>query len=611
MKKYGCDVLIVGGGGAALRAALAVVEKEPEAKVMLVTKGKLGRSGVTANACSDRMAFHVSLPFTEPKGKDNYKYHAEDIYKIGGYISDEDLAYILAKNSQEAFEYLDKIGVPWVKKNGKPDQFLTDGSKYARACYTGPYTANHIEEALLRKIKATSVELIENFMAVDLIVLKDRVGGIWGLNEEEKLVFIRAKATILATGGAGEIFKVNVYPEGMTGDGYAMAYRAGANLVNMEFIQIGLSSFKTKLACSGSMMRALPSLVNAQGEEFLVNYFPRGTNTGEIYLTLFQKGASWPVSFEHKSHLIDIAVFKELRRGRKVYLDYNNNPRGLKWEELSEVVDWYRKVKEVDLLKQKELQDNPLQRLKKINPPAVSWLQERDVDLERGDKIEIMPAAQHFQGGIKIGKKGETCLKGLYAAGECAGGQHGANRPGGNALLDCQVFGKISGLSAVKEAKMLKDAPQIDCSVIKGRLKNIEKLKDKSKGRPASLARKRIQEVLSQFASIMRTDQGLTKGIEELKKIERDGIHLDEKGIIFALETTNVLKVAQMVIGAAKLRQESRGPHLYFKNFQEIFPLSKDEEHWRRYIVIKEEREKMKFKIEEPVKHFLEKLINF
>jgi len=602
MREYNSDVLIVGGGGAALRAALAVVEKRPEAKVILSTKGKLGRSGVTARACSDRMAFHVTLPFTQPGGKDNYKYHAEDIYKIGGYISDEDLAYILAKNSQEAFEYLDKIGVPWVKKNGKPHQFLTDGSQYARACYTGPYTANHIEEALLKRVKTTSIKIIENFMAVDLILLKDRVGGIWGLNKEENLFFIRAKATILATGGAGEIFKVNVYPEGMTGDGYAMAYRAGADLVNMEFIQIGLSSVKTKLACSGSMMRALPALVNDQGEEFLLNYFPRGVNLREIYLTLFQKGASWPVSFEHKSHLIDIAVFKELRRDRKVYLDYSHNPRGLEWEKLTEVTDWYRKVKKVDLLGQKELQKSPLQRLKKINPPAVSWLQERDIDLGRGDKIEIMPAAQHFQGGIKIRKKGETSLKGLYAAGECAGGQHGANRPGGNALLDCQVFGKISGLSAVKQAKMLKDIPQIDSSIVKRRLESVEKLKDKSKGNSASLARKRIQELLSQFASIMRTDEGINKGIEELKKIEKEGIHLDEKGLIFTLETTNILKVAQMVMGAAKLRQESRGPHLYFKDFREISPLNKDDKHWRRYIVIKKEREKMEFEIGEPVK---------
>jgi len=277
MQEYSCDVLIIGGGGAALRAALEIVEKEPSARVILVTKGKLGKSGVTATACSDRMAFHATLPFTEPQGEDNWRYHADDIYRIGGYVSDEDLAQILAKNSKEAFEYLDSLGVPWVKKEGRPEQFVTDGSKYARACYTGPYTANHIEEALIERIKTTSIKVLEDIMLVDLILSSsmDRVVGAFGLDIKDNLVLFKAKTTILATGGAGEVFEINVYPDGMTGDGYAMAYRAGAELVNMEFIQIGLSSVKTKLACSGSMMRALPRLINDEGKEFLADYFPQ------------------------------------------------------------------------------------------------------------------------------------------------------------------------------------------------------------------------------------------------------------------------------------------------------------------------------------------------
>ncbi len=105
----------------------------------------------------------------------------------------------------------------------------------------------------------------------------------------------------MATGGAGEAFKVHVFPAGMTGDGYALAYRAGAELVNMEFIQIGLSSVKTKLACSGSMMRSIPRFVNEEGREFLTDYFPPDTSLAEIYNFVFEKGASWPVSSEKEN----------------------------------------------------------------------------------------------------------------------------------------------------------------------------------------------------------------------------------------------------------------------------------------------------------------------
>jgi len=603
MREYSCEVLIIGGGGAALRAALAIVEKEPSVRVILVTKGRLGKSGVTATACSDRMAFHATLPFTEPQGEDNWRYHADDIYRIGGYVSDEDLAQILAKSSGEAFEYLDSLGVPWVKKEGRPEQFVTDGSKYARACYTGPYTANHIEEALVKKIRATSVKVLEDIMLVDLILSSsmDRVIGAFGLDVEDNLILFKAKATILTTGGGGEVFGTNVYPDGMSGDGYAMAYRAGAELVNMEFIQIGLSSVKTKLACSGSMMRALPRLINDEGKEFLADYFPQKASSKEVYLTLFQKGASWPVSFEHKSHLIDIAVFKELRKGKKVYLDYSRNPEGLKWEKLSEITNWYKGVKGVNLLKKKRLNSSPLLRLQKINPQAVSWLQERGIDLIKGDKIEIAPSAQHFQGGVKIGKEGQTTLKGLYAAGECAGGQHGANRPGGNALLDSQVFGKIAGDCALKEAQRMKNFLNIDSSSIKDMENRIRKLKEKRKGKSASLVREEIQEITSSFVSIVRTEEGFKEGIKRLDKLEKEGLYSEGESLVFTMETLNMLRVAQMVIGAAKIRKESRGPHLYFSSFNDSEPLPRDDELWCRYIVTVKEGKKMRFEARKPI----------
>ena len=116
MDQIQCDVLVVGSGGAGLRAAIEAKETLKRGKVVLAVKGPLGRCGVTATACSDRMAFHATLPYTEPVGSENWKYHAEDIYRIGGYVSDGDLASILARGSREAFEYLDRLGVPFAKK---------------------------------------------------------------------------------------------------------------------------------------------------------------------------------------------------------------------------------------------------------------------------------------------------------------------------------------------------------------------------------------------------------------------------------------------------------------------------------------------------------------
>jgi len=603
--KYACDVLVIGGGGAALRAAIAVAEKNSSAKILLLTKGKLGQSGVTANACSDRMAFHVTLPFTKPKGENNWKYHAEDIYRIGGYVSDEDLAEILAKNSKDAFYYLDKLEVPWIRKKGSPHQFLTDGSKFPRACYTGPYTANHIEKALLKRIKELPVQIIENFMAVDLLLSssKDRVVGVWGVDEKENVALFKAGATVLATGGAGRVFKVNVYPEGMTGDGYAMAYRAGAELVNMEFIQVGLSSVATKLACSGSMMRAIPRFVNDKDEEFLPRYFSQDTLLREIYSTVFQKGSNWPVSAEHTSCLIDIAVYRELMREKSVYLDYSHNPQNLAWGKMEKVINWYRDEKGVDIPRQKEYQESPFIRLKKINYQTVSWLKEKGINLEKGDKLQIAPAAQHFQGGVKIREKGQTSIKGLFAAGECAGGQHGANRPGGGALLDCQVFGKIAGDSALRKAKNINTSPALAPSSYQKIEKTLKNLQNKSKGIKASLARKKVQNILSDHASVVRTKEGLGRAIKKLERIKTEGICLDEKGLIFALETVNLLTVGEIIVRVARIRKESRGPHLYFSHPTDLIPLPRNDLMWQKYTVLRKKRKQdMYCELRDPIK---------
>jgi succinate dehydrogenase / fumarate reductase flavoprotein subunit len=599
-----CDVLIIGSGGAGLRAAIEAKETFEEGKVLLVSKGIVGKSGVTATACSDRMAFHATLPYTEPGGPDNWKYHAKDIYRIGGYVSDGDLAHILAKEAQQAFEYLDRLGVPFVKKeSGRADQFITDGSEYARACYTGPRTANHIEEALLKKISSMDIPILNHCMVTELIKFRGRVIGAFGLDEreaeiEKRLKVFSSKTVILATGGAGEAFKVHVFPLCMTGDGYAMAYRAGAELVNVEFIQIGLSSIKTKLACSGSMMRAIPRFLNDQDQEFLQNYLPQDTPLAEINNLIFEKGASWPVSREKKTHLIDVAVFKERTKGHRVFLDYNTNPKGFRFQNLD--MKWQERYKRESKreIGNGKREDSPLHRLKEINPESIQWLQENGIDLYAGEKIEIAPAIQHFQGGIKIRGRGNTSLKGLYAAGECAGGQHGANRPGGNALLDSQVFGRIAGHEAAMEARSI-DQRKVNSNQIHSYLRKLRKL---DKGKKTSEVRSEVQTIASQFASVVRTEEGLKEGLKILGALRRGGIALDDNGLIFALETENLMDMAEIILRACLLRKESRGPHLFFAHFEDLSPLPLQDLGWRKYIVIQNQMGKMVLRKKTPVK---------
>jgi len=601
MRVKRCDLLVIGAGGAGLRAALAARERNPPLEVVILTKGELGRSGVTANACSDRMAFHATLPTTEPSGPDAWRYHAGDIFRLGGYVSDEDLAEVLARDSARAFEYLDGLGVPFVRReDGRVDQFVTDGSDYPRACYTGPYTANHIEEALVREVRQVGVQAVEQSTAVELLLAGggSRVSGVLVLPQEEGEPWaLTAGAVVLATGGAGQVYATNVFPEDCTGDGYALAYRAGAELLNLEFIQIGLSSVKTKLACSGSMFRALPRLVNDQGEEFLFKYLPADISPTRIFDLLFSKGASWPISCEAPTHIIDIAIYYERAAGRKTYMDFNNNPSGLDADALAgKFTDWYREVKGRDLARG-GLLERPLARLEAINRPAMDWLAERGVDLRAGDLLELAPAAQHFQGGVKIRQRGNTTLLGLYAAGETAGGQHGANRPGGNALLDGQVFGRIAGEEAVAWAEAHPPGRPVE---VEGALQFLQSLQA-SEAPPASEVRARLRALMDLRASVVRTPARLEAGLEDLRQLKEAGIRADRKGLTYAVETFNLLQVAEMVLRAARARKESRGPHLFFAEYGDLTPLPGDEERWRRYLVIRKVGSEMKLETREPL----------
>lgn len=601
-----CDILVVGGGGGALRAAIAAKETNPNLKVVLATKGILGKSGVTATACSDRMAFHATLDHTEPNTADAWRLHADDIYRIGGKVSDYDLAEVLARNGKDAFGYLDHLAVPFVKKNGLADQFVTDGSEYARACYTGPRTAVHIEQALLKRFEELEIELLEHCMVTRLVVKDGKIVGAIAVSTAAKelqdgdVLTIAAPAVILATGGAGLVFEHNVFPGGMTGDGMSMAFDIGAELVNMEFIQMGIASVKTKFNCSGSMMRALPRLVNEQGEEILDKYFPAGTTKEEIFNVVFKKGASWPVSYEHKTHIIDIALYKEKKAGHKVFLDFSRNPDGFWFGLLTEENQLrYEKEKTADLGALRRGQA-PLERLREINQASIDWFLEHGIDLVKGEQIEVAACAQHYQGGIKIDSQGRTTVEGLWAVGEAAGGQHGANRPGGNALLDCQVFGKIAGEDAAAEAVRHSGFPAAQ-ELDDARQALLAEFNRHKTGKPVFQVRSELQRIMENGAGIVRTESGLTESLSAFRQLKNESVAIDKVSPAFLLETKHMLTIGEIVLLAAKERDESRGPHLRFKNYADNVPVMRRDDCWEQYIVVRKSGGQAVLDIRKPV----------
>ena len=606
MRVVACDVLVIGGGCAALRAAIAAKEAEPGLRVALVTKGRLGVSGVTANAHSDRMAFHAVLDHTAPGGDNAWVYHADDIYRIGGRVSDRTLADVLARGGKAAFDYLDGLGVPFVRKNGLADQFVTDGSEFARACYTGPRTALDIEEALLRKFRTLAIDVFEFTAVHKLLVGKGAITGALALDTREKAVdeavaAFAVPAVILATGGAGLIYGHHVFPAGMTGDGYSMAYAAGAGLVNMEFIQIGIASTRTRFNCSGSMMRAIPRLVNDKGEEILGKYFAGLGNQAAAasFNTLFRKGATWPVSYEHDTHIIDVAVYRERMGGRKVYLDYSRNPAGFSFDLLDPDAR-ARYLSEVRAsVGEEERRASPLFRLMEINPASVAWFRARSIDLAKGDLIEVAECAQHFQGGVKIDEQARTTVAGLWAAGEAAGGQHGANRPGGNALLDCQVFGRIAGVNAARAAASARAG---DHALLTGEIKRfyIYLAGFASGEMSASNLRRALRRVMEQRASVIRTGDGLASGLARIRELKGLRASVDGRGLSFLLETKGMLLVAEMVLTAALMRDESRGPHLRFHHEEDNVPIARDDDRWCKYIVIRRDASGMSSDVRDP-----------
>ena len=420
MEQYVCDVLVVGGGAAACRAAYEAKKLHPDLKVLMAVAGVLGTSGSTNLIASESLG--INAPFDFMKDGDSPDVYYQDMIETGGGLSDPELCRIMADEACERIKELIDLGVKFDQAGGHPIQRKLSGCTKARSLTCGGSTGREIVSVLRKELIRLGVEIIENVRVFDLI--QDDQGHVCGAIAFSKRtpIYLDAKAVVLATGGAGRIFRHHVNPPFQEGDGWCMAYRAGARLINMEFFQIGPAVFKPNIQfiIHSHMWRLQPRLTNRLGEEFLPRYCPAGVNPEEV---MDRKAMSYPFSVRTVARYLDIALFKEVEEGRGtaaggVYFDVTHHAKGV---------------------------------LEERAPITYRTLKQAGADLSK-EKIEIGMVVQNFNGGILIDGNGFTGVEGLYAAGEVTGGVHGADRPGGNNLADTQVFGYRAGRASAEHA---------------------------------------------------------------------------------------------------------------------------------------------------------------
>jgi len=443
---YSLNALIIGSGAAALNAAVCLHDYGQK-DVAIVTEEFGG--GTSNNSGSDKQTYYkLSLASDLP---DSPLQMAKDLFEGGGMHGD--IALCEAQNSLAAFFHLVELGVPFPHDPyGAYLGYKTDHDSRQRATSAGPRTSHLMFECLARDARRKGIKIFDQHEVIALLTQKrgknKKVIGALALNKRnlnsKNLGFVIFNVTniIFGTGGPAGIYKASVYPESQTGS-HGLALASEATGVNLTESQYGLTSLKFRWNLSGSYQQVIPRYVSTdrQGndeKEFLNDYFP---DMGKLATAIFLKGYQWPFDprkiLNYGSSLIDILVYEEtVHRGRRVFLDFRHNPSGSgKLEDFSfklisqEAYDY--------LKKSGALLPTPVERLARMNQPAIDIYQEHGIDLYK-KYLEIAVCAQHNNGGLKGNIWWESNIRHLFPVGE-VNGSHGVYRPGGAALNSGQV----------------------------------------------------------------------------------------------------------------------------------------------------------------------------
>ena len=536
------DVLVIGGGVAGLRAAMAAADKG--VKVTMVSKG----------GCASPEIMGLNAPVMPGDSADLY---FADIEKSGYGINDSRLGRLLADRISGEVEWLENNGVHFAKDEGGAYLPIhTLGTAYPRLIRSGTSTGSDIMRQLNDRCKERGIVNERPIDVLGLLQAGRKVIGAYGLDGKTgSLVRYVAKSTVLATGGCGAMQSFSTYPRALVGDGYAMAYEAGATLVDMEFQQFEPCCFVYPPEISGkviatTLLRHGAELLNGEGHEFMPDYGLTRSNA--------QKGS------------LARAMLAEVRAGR-------GTPHGGIYYNMTMLSPELLYV------------DHEI-----FTKPAVN----AGIDLTK-QMPEMMPAAHTNIGGVVIGADGFVGIDGLYACGEVIGGLHGGNRLGGCAGAETVVFGHIAGDGAADHAAGAEaaDAEQIDGAWNKVCAHLDELMRRSGDATPADI-RKTLGLCLTENLGISRNADTIAKAMAEVGELERklgSVTAADLKSAAEAVHCEHMLLLAMMQIKASDMRTESRGVY-----FREDHPET-DEQNWRKNILIRKAENGMELSVRDAI----------
>jgi succinate dehydrogenase / fumarate reductase flavoprotein subunit len=541
------DVLVIGAGGAGLRAAIECSARGLNTGLMC--KSLLGKAHTVMAEGG------VAAALGNVDGRDNWKVHFRDTMRGGKFLNQWRMAELHARESPDRVRELEEWGAVFDRtRDGLISQRNFGGHRYPRLAHVGDRTGLEIIRTLQDHAIHKGFGVYMECTALQLLLDGGRIAGVLGYwRESGRFVLFRTRAVVLGTGGGGRAWRITSNSWEYSGDGYAMAYEAGADLMDMEFTQFHPTGMVWPPSVRGILVTEGVRgdggvLLNSARKRFMFDYIPErfATETAgsEEEANRWLKGdktARRPPELLTRD-VVARAITREVNEGR-------GSPHGGVFLDIASRV--------------------PAETIKKKLPSMYHQFKElAEVDITR-EPMEVGPTLHYFMGGVRVESDTQmSTVPGLFAAGEAAAGMHGANRLGGNSLSDLLVFGRLSGIGAVQYVKGLGAVPRVHEDEVRAAVRSATDILNRESGTNPYVTHEHLQEVMGRYVGIARTESELRTALEELEKLKAEAAKVKAPGASQynaawheALDLRSLLITAEAVTRAALVRQESRGAH--------------------------------------------------